>query len=281
MEHREGFFTGPRETRIFYQCWLPEGKPRAVLLLTHGIAEHCGRYTNVVNHFVPLGYAVYGFDNVGHGRSEGKRVHVERFEDLTDTLRIYHEMVRDWQPAAPIFLLGHSMGGLIVSAYLLDHEANVSGAVFSAPAVKVPPDISSMTIVVGRAISVLAPNFGLVRIDFDGLSHDPEVVQAYIEDPLVYQGKYTARMGAELLGAMQRVSVEAGKITLPALIVHGGDDYLIDPSASQELYDNIGSTDKTLKIYEGLYHEVHNEPERDQVLSDVQAWLEARLPAQG
>lgn len=150
MKHQEGTFKGIRDASIYYQCWLPEGKSKAVLLIVHGLAEHSGRYMNVVNYFVPLGYAIYGIDHVGHGKSGGTRVHVERFEDFTDTLKIYFDMVRNWQPDKPIFLVGHSMGGLIGPVYLLDHQAELTGAVLSGPSVKVPDTISPITIFCGQ-----------------------------------------------------------------------------------------------------------------------------------
>jgi len=232
---------------------------------------------NLVNHFLPLGYAVYGFDHIGHGKSEGIRVHVERFEDFTDTLRTFIDMVREWHPDKPIFLVGHSMGGLISAAYLLEHQAEVSGAVLSGPSVKVPENISSATIFMGKMLSALMPKAGLLALEAGGVSRDAAVVQAYINDPLVYRGKTTARLAAEMLKAMQRVSTEAGRITLPVLIVQGGADRLVDPSGAQMLHDKVGSKDKTIKIYEGFYHEVFNEPEHPQVLSYVEGWLESHL----
>jgi len=129
LKHQEGFFKGVRDANIYFQGWLPENEPRAVLLIVHGLAEHCGRYMNVVNHFVPLGYAVYGIDHLGHGKSDGKRVYVERFNDYTNTLKVYFDMIHGWQPDKPIFLVGHSMGGLISAVYLLDHQAELAGAV--------------------------------------------------------------------------------------------------------------------------------------------------------
>ena len=136
-----------------------------MLLVVHGLGEHSGRYMNVVNHFVPLGYAVYGFDHIGHGKSDGTREMVERFEDFTDTLSIYYNMVKGWQPGKPIFLLGHSMGGLIASYYLLDHQADFKGAVISAPPIKVSENISPATITMGKILSVLAPKAGLLPLD--------------------------------------------------------------------------------------------------------------------
>ncbi len=277
MKHQEGFFQGVDETRVYYQCWLPENDAKAVLLIVHGLAEHSGRYMNVVDHFVPLGYGVYGIDHIGHGKSDGTRVFVNRFEDFTNTLKNYFDMIQEWQPQKPIFLVGHSMGGLIGSIYLLDHQAELTGSVISGPSVKVPDNISSATIFFGKMFSTLMPKFGLVGLEADGVSRDPAVVEAYVSDPLVYTGKVTARLAAELLKAMQRITDEAGRITLPVLVVQGSEDRLVDPSGAQMLYDCISSEDKTLKIYDGLYHEVFNEPEYKEVLGDVEAWLDKRI----
>ncbi|MBC8179460.1 MAG: lysophospholipase [Deltaproteobacteria bacterium] len=275
MNHQEGDFKGIRDLKIYYQCWLPEKDPKAVLLIVHGLAEHSGRYMNLVNHFVPLGYAIYGVDHIGHGKSDGLRVYVERFEDFTDTLKDFSHMIRDWQPKKPIFLIGHSMGGLISSIFLLDHQDELSGAVLSGPSVKVP-DMSSVTILAGKLFSTLMPKLGLLALEADGVSRDPEVVKAYINDPLVYTGKITARLAAELLKAMKSAAAGASKITLPILIAQGSEDRLVDPDGAQMLHDTVGSVDKTLKIYDGLYHEIFNEPEHHKVLGDVEAWLESR-----
>jgi len=277
MNHVEGSFKGVRNTKIYYQGWLPEGDPRAVLIVVHGLGEHCGRYMNVVNHLVPLGHALYGLDHIGHGKSEGTRELVERFEDYTNTLTIYCNMVKGWQTGKPIFLLGHSMGGLIASYYLLDHQANFRGGILSAPFVKVSDSISQATITIGKILSVVTPRAGLVTLDVGGISRDPEVVTAYVNDPLVFHGKTPVRLGAELLKAMLRVRAEAHRITLPLLILQGGEDRLIDPACGQLLYDKVGSKDKTIKLYEGLYHEVFNEPERARVLKDVETWLAAHV----
>jgi acylglycerol lipase len=277
MNHIEGSFKGVRNTDIYYQAWLPKGEVEAVLLVVHGLGEHCGRYMNVVNHFVPLGYAVYGLDHIGHGKSGGVREVVERFTDYTDTLKVYHEMVKGWQTGKPVFLLGHSMGGLTASYYLLDHQASFRGAVISAPLVKVSDSISQATIIMGKILSALAPKMGLLALDTQGISRDPEVVETYVNDPLVFHGKTPARLAAELLKAMLRVTAEADKISLPFIVVQGSEDKLVDPGGAQMLYDKAGSKDKTIKVYEGLYHEVFNEPERARVLKDVETWLAAHV----
>ena len=277
MKHIEGNFKGVRDVNIYYQGWLPEENIKAVLLVVHGLGEHCGRYMNVVNHFVPLGYAVYGLDHIGHGKSEGTREFVESFDDFTDTLAIFYNMIAEWQANKPLFLLGHSMGGAIASYYLLDHQADFKGAILSAPAVKVGDNISQVTITMGKLLSRVAPNMGLLALDVNGISRDPDVVEAYINDPLVFHGKTPARLAGELLSAIQRITAEAGKITLPIIIVQGAEDILVDPAGAQMLYDKANCADKTLKIYDELYHEVFNEPERDLVLKDVEDWLEIQM----
>ncbi len=279
MKHEQGKFRGARNAEIFQQSWLPEGEVKAVLLVVHGLGEHSGRYMNVVNHFVPLGYAVYGLDHFGHGQSEGARVFVERFVDFTDTVKMYFDQIRAWQPGKPIFLVGHSMGGLIGCAYLLDHQEGLTGAVISAPAIKIADDISPATMVAGRLFSAIAPKLGIMALDATAICSDPAVVQAYLDDPLVYNGKITARLAAEMLGAMQRVTREVSTIRLPLLIVQGTADRLVDPGGAKMLFEQAAAKDKTLKTYDGFYHEVFNEPGRAQVLGDVQVWLEKQLAA--
>jgi acylglycerol lipase len=275
MNHTEGNFKGVRNASIYYQAWLPDGKVKAVLFIVHGLGEHSGRYANVVNRFVPSGYAVYGLDQIGHGKSEGGREQVERFEDFTDNLTIYYNMVKAWQPGKPIFLYGHSLGGLIACYHLLDHQADFKGAVISAALVRVPANISPLTVTVGKMLSAIAPKAGVIPLNAAGISRDPAVVKAYEDDPLVFHGKTPARLSAEMLKAMMRITAEAGRITLPVFILQGSADKLVDPGDAQLLYDKVSSNDKTLRMYDGLYHEVHNEPERETMFKDMETWLKA------
>jgi acylglycerol lipase len=275
MKHQDGYFKGVRNSNIYYQYWLPEVEPKAIILVAHGLAEHSARYMNVVNYLVPSGYAVYGIDHIGHGKSDGKRVFVEEFQDYTKTLKTYFDMIQEWQPEKPVFLMGHSMGGLIGAAYLLEHQDELSGAVFSGPGIKVPDNISQATIFIGKMLSGILPRAGLIKLNSEYISRDPAVVDAYVNDPLVYTGKVTARLGAELIKTMQLVTEQAARITLPIIIAQGGDDKVVDPSGARLLYDSVGSKDKTIKMYNGFYHEIFNEPEHEQVLNDVKTWIEA------
>ncbi|MFC1887157.1 alpha/beta hydrolase [Thermodesulfobacteriota bacterium] len=188
--------------------------------------------------------------------------------------KIYYQY---WQPGKPIILIGHSMGGLIGAAYLIDHQDEVHGAVLSGPSVKAPDHVPKILILAGNVLSALLPGFGLIQLDAKGVCRDPEVVKAYVDDPLVCTGKITARLSVELHKAMQRVITKAAEIVLPILIVQGGSDELVDPKGARLLYNSVGSTDKTIKIYDGLYHEVFNEPEHELVMDDIQKWVEAHL----
>lgn len=279
ISHQQGFFKGARGANTYHQCWLPQDDPIAVLLIVHGLAEHSGRYIHIVNHFVPLGYAVYALDHFGHGKSEGARNFVEQFEDYTVPLKTYFDQVRDTQPNKPIFLVGHSMGGLISSRYLLDHQADFVAAVLSGPAIRVPNQPSEFLISILNIVSRFLPKIGVRQLESDVLSSDPSVIAARADDPLVYQGKVTARLATEINLASLHVQAHAGNITLPLLILQGGADATVDPAGTQLLYDTAGSADKTLKVYEGYYHEVFNEPElrRNQVFDDMQDWLETHL----
>lgn len=277
MKHIDGHFKGVGNANIYYQAWLPDGNIKAILFLVHGLGEYCGRFTNHVNHFVPLGYAIYGLDHLGHGKSDGEREVIERFADYTEPLTRYYQMVKGRHPGKPVFIFGHSMGGLITCSYLIEHQADFKGAILSAPAIKVSDSISQFTITLGKIFSRIAPKAGVISLDPSAISRDPGVVEAYINDPLIFHGRTPARLAAEILKAMMRVSAQAEKITLPLIIVQGSKDKIVDPQGSQMLYNKAGSTDKTLKVYEGLYHEIHNEPERSIMFKDVEDWLTARV----
>jgi alpha-beta hydrolase superfamily lysophospholipase len=202
---------------------------------------------------------------------------VQQFEDYSDTLTANLHRVRQAQPDQPVFLLGHSMGGLISCEYLLDHSDDFQGAIISGPALTVPEGTGQGTITIAKILSKIAPKLGMMQLDAHDISRDPHVVQTYLDDPLVFTGKTPVRLMAEMLKAIIRVNQEMEKISLPILILHGSEDKLAAPEGSINLQKRAGSQDKTLKLYEGLYHEVFNEPERDQVLDDVAAWLEAHL----
>ncbi len=277
MKHIEGKFKGLGDLNLYYQCWLPSNEPKAVLLVVPGLAEHSGRYLNIVNHFVPKGYAVYGLDQRGHGKSQGRRGYVERFSYFVSDLKTFLDIIRSKHHDAKIFITGHSVGGTIATAYAVQHQNEFHGLILSAATLKVGASVSPGLIVVARILSLLVPKIGLYVIDASAISRDKAVVDAYVDDPLVYRGKIRARLGTELIKAMQTLPSQMSELNLPILIMHGTADRLSDPRGSEILYARVNSGDKTLKLYDGFYHEIFNEPGRKQVFADMEAWLAKRI----
>ena len=277
MKHVEGKFKGYKNLNLYYQCWLPSNEPKAVLLVAHGLAEHSGRYMNIVNHFVPKGYAVYGFDHRGHGKSQGQRGYVERFSHFVSDLKTFSAIIHSKHRDTKIFIVGHSVGGTIATAYAVHYQDEFDGLILSGATLKLGASVSPGLIIVARVLSLLLPKMGLDVIDASAISQDKTVVDAYVDDPLVYRGKIRARLGAELIKAIQILLSQMSKIYLPILIMHGTADRLSDPRGSEILYDRVSSRDKTLKLYEGFYHEIFNEPGREQVFADMEAWLVVRV----
>jgi len=277
MKHKEGTFKGLKDFNLYYQCWLPDKSPKAVLLVAHGLAEHSGRYKNLVEYFVPKGYAVYAIDHRGHGKSEGVRCYVDRFADYLTDLKTFFGIVRKEHKDAKIVLVGHSMGATIATAYAVDHQKELDGLVVSGASLVASPSVSPVLLAIAGVISALAPKMGVTVIDASAISRDQAVVDAYVNDPLVYRDKFPARMGAELAKMWKTLPEQMPEIKLPVLIMHGSADSLADPRGSEMLYERVGAKDKTLKLYDGFYHEIFNEPEHKRVMADVEAWLSKHI----
>jgi len=277
MEHKEGKFVGFKGLKLYYQCWLPDKKPKAVLLVAHGLAEHSGRYKNVVDYFVPRGYAVYALDHRGHGKSEGTRSYVDKFNDYLIDLKAFFEMVRKDNKNTKIFLFGHSLGGTIATAYAVEHQDGLAGLMVSGSTLVPAPGVSPVLLAMAGLVSALAPKMGVTLLDASTISRDQSVVDAYVNDPLVFRGKIPARTGAELARMWKQMPDQMPKIKLPILIMHGLADQLSDPRGSKLLFERVGSKDKTLKIYDNCYHEICNEPEHEQVLADMENWMTKHL----
>jgi acylglycerol lipase len=277
MKHLEGKFKGLGNLNLFYQCWLPVGESKAILLVVHGLAEHSGRYGNLVNYFTLKGYAVYSFDQRGHGKSDGVKGYVERFSYFVDDLDIFLRLVRSRHPDVKIFLVGHSIGGTIATAYAILHQGEFDGLILSGATLSVPTDVGFGTIFAARLLSLILPKAGLYTIDAESISRDKSLVNAYVDDPFVYRGKIRARLGVEIIKAMARVKHRTSEIHLPILVMHGAADRLSDPEGSKMLYQKASSEDKTLEVYEGYCHELFNEPGHKQVLADVESWLKKHV----
>jgi acylglycerol lipase len=273
MQHDADFFTGRNGKKIFRQWWLPGGEPTAVILIVHGLAEHSGRYRPLVHHFVPMGYAVYGFDHQGHGKSEGTRCHADALEDFTENLQRMVLWVKEQQPGKRLVLFGHSMGGLITANYLIDHQTEVDEAILSAPAIVSSAQPTTWQKVKVGLLHRVHARAQFRKLDPEGISRDPDVVQSYWEDPLVHKGPMTIGLALVLGNAMSRARDEGQRITLPLLIVQGGHDLLVNPAGAKALFESISSERKQLKYFPDAYHELLNEPEAPQVLNLMEQWL--------
>lgn len=277
MKHKELQVPGCQEVQLHGQAWLPEREPAAVLVISHGLAEHSGRYAQLAEQLVEeRGYAVYALDHRGHGRSGGERANLGRFQYVVSDLGTFVGRAQRQHPDAPAFLLGHSMGGAIALACAVRNPAGLKGLVLSAPALASGQAVSPAKAWLVRLLSRVAPNTGALTLPADAISRDRAVVQAYESDPLVFRGAIPARTLVELLEAMAGFVDSVPKLRLPVLVQHGTADSLVPLAAVKPLYDRLGNPKlRTVRLYEGLYHEVYNEPERDRVIADLQAWIHA------
>jgi acylglycerol lipase len=278
MYHSTQHFPGHDRLSLFEQSWGPEGSPRAAVVLIHGLMEHSGRHENTALELVRQGYAVHAMDLRGHGRSAGRRCDVRSFDEYLLDLDVFFARVRAREGDRPLFLMGNSMGGLIVATWTMLRGPQLNGLILSGPLLELGDDLYPRLRHLTAAAGAVLPWFRVPRIPFHWLSRSPEVVERFRKDPLVCHSGFTARLAAGLLAAMNRLSARASALNLPLLILHGGDDRICSAAGSRALYSRAASSDKSLQVYDGLFHEVFDEPERQRVWADLIAWLDRRAP---
>jgi acylglycerol lipase len=274
--HREGRLEGAGGVSLFNQEWTPDGAVRATLLIVHGLKDHSDRYAGFAERLARAGYRVRAFDLRGHGDSAGDRVWVDRFDEYLEDLDIEIEKVRGELPNKPVFLMGHSMGGAIVTLAALQGRSPVRGLILSAPALKRGSQVSGFVAGIAGILGSVAPRLAVLDLRDEDFSRDPQVVEGMKRDPLISHGKGPARTGKGLLSAIERIQVGMEKLTIPVLALHGTEDRLTNPDGSRELVSRAASQDKTLKLYPGLFHDLLHEPEHAQVEQDILTWLDAR-----
>ena len=277
MVHSEGNFVTPDALTIYHQAWLPDGDPKAVVILLHGLAEHSGRYTHVAKALTDAGYAVHALDHRGHGKSDGKRTYVKSYAEYQRDILQFRRLVELRHPDLPLFVLGHSMGGNLALGHVLDHQAGVRGMALSAPALAPGTSLSPTKIKLAKLLGKIAPGLRPEQLSADAISRDPAVVAAYVADPLVFNGKVTAGAAAALLGSMESFPARYTELRLPILLQHGTADALVDIAGTRQLEAGAVNAKVTTHYYDGLYHEVFNEPEQTTVLADTVAWLDSVL----
>jgi len=263
--------------KISFRSWRPDGKARGAIVIVPGFNAHSGYYGWVAEQFVAIGLAVYAVDLRGRGNSDGERFYVEEFADYVSDVEAVVGIVKSREPGLPLFMLGHSAGGVVSCLYTLDHQAELAGLICESFAHELPaPDF---VLAVFKGMGHLAPHAHILHLPNERFSRDPQAVQAMNEDPLIAHETQPSQTVAAMVRADERLKRDFPLITLPVLILHGTLDKNTRPSGSQHFYDVAGSTDKTLKLYEGGFHDLLNDIDKEAVIHDIKGWINTRLPA--
>ncbi|HXV37311.1 MAG TPA: alpha/beta hydrolase [Myxococcota bacterium] len=272
IRRSESHFEAASGQPLFRRSWMPRGADR-IIALVHGYAEHSGRYERTATDLARAGFEVHAYDQRGHGRSSGARCHVRRFAQLLDDLERFVALLRAERPALPIAVVGHSMGGLLVAAYASQRNPDVAAVASSGAALALPEGFSRARAAAIRGARWLLPRLSLANgLDPDALSRDPEVVRAYLEDPLV-ERRFTLALAGEMLAAIERTARAAAAVRLPMLLMHGEADTICPVAGSRHFFEQLDAGQARLRTYPGLRHEIFNEPERDAVLGDLVSWI--------
>jgi len=279
FQHDSGRTTTSDHIELFWQSWRPD-QPVGVIVLIHGLADHSGRYSETAEYFARQGWAIYACDLRGHGKSSDGhkpgRVHVDDFDDYEWDVDAIRRLARDNNPNLPCVILGHSMGGLISLRYAINHPDLLDGAVISSPALGSHPDthLPGLLEWLVKIISRLSPRMLFPSdLDTSAVSSDPAVVKAYIDDPLVSE-KVSARWYTSITRAMAEVQGKAGDLCIPTLLMQSGADRLVDPKTTRQWAENVPAEYIEFVEWDGLYHEMFNEPQKDQVRARVTDWLQ-------
>jgi alpha-beta hydrolase superfamily lysophospholipase len=274
--HEEDF-QGMGGVRIHMRSWLPEGAPKAVVAICHGVNSHGGQYTWTGEQLVAQGFAVYAVDLRGRGKSDGERFYVEDVAEYAADIGGVIAIAKERHPGLPVFLLGHSAGGVTSCIYTLDHQDELAGFICESFAFQVPAPGFALAAIKG--ISHFAPHLGVLTLHMKDFTRDPVALAALEADPLTKDEKQPAATVAALVRADERLHDSFDQITIPVLIMHGTDDKATVCHGSEYFHAHAGSKDKTLKLYEGHYHDLLNDIGKEGVLADITGWIEKRLPA--
>jgi acylglycerol lipase len=274
-EGTAGNFQGGGGLNIFTRTWRPAGKPRGVVVIVPGFNAHSGMYTWAADQLTARGLAVYALDLRGRGKSDGERFYVEKFEDYVSDVSTFLKLAKSQNPGLSVFLLGHSAGGVVSCLYALDHQSEIAGLICESFAHELPaPDFA---LAVFKGLSHVAPHAHLLKLKNETFSRNPEFVAQLNSDPLIANETQPTQTMAAMVRADERLKKEFSQITLPVLILHGTADKNAKPSGSKRFFEMAGSTDKTLKLYEGYFHDLLNDVDKEVVMADIQSWIDAHL----
>lgn len=269
---QEATFRAPDGAALFRRVWHPAGPPRCVLVNVHGLGDHSGLYPALAEYFPPRGWALHAFDLRGNGRSPGRRGHIRRWADYRADLGRFLEVVRAEEPGRPVFLLGNSLGGLVVLDFALQHPGGIRGVIAAAPPLG-RIGTPAWLLRLGRMVANVWPAFTLeTRLDLSGLSRDPAARATVLSDPLFHR-RASARLGAELLATAAALRRDAGRFPVPLLLLHGGADRMVMPQDTRDFFERVGQADKRYIEYPGGYHALFADLDRDRVLGDLERWM--------
>ena len=272
----ESSFKGVSDLTIAFRTWRPESAtPRGLVIVVPGFNSHSGYYQWTAEQLMASGLAVYAIDLPGRGKSGGERFYVGDMLDYVSDVATLVTLAKERDPGLPVFLLGHSAGGVVACLYTLDHQSAIDGLICESFAFQVPaPDIA---LAVLKGLSHIAPHAHVLKLHNADFSRDQQVVECMNNDPLIANESQPSQTIAAMIRADDRLAREFGTITLPVLILHGTHDKATRPGGSQQFYDNAGSADKTIKFYEGAYHDLLNDLDKTVVIGDILNWITARL----
>lgn len=277
---RISYFTPSGGPRLYYESWIPR-KARAILVFVHGLSEHTGRYGPLIKSFVNNGYGVALYDQRGHGNSGGQRGHFDNFNDMLSDLAAFISMIDKANPSTPIILVGHSFGGQLALNYVVRYTKRIRGLIVSSPNIRLKMPIPKWKYWLAENLHKVMPRLAVAHsIDAKWLSHDTRVGETYLKDKKIVR-KFTLRAGQEILNNLDVVMPLASRIHLPCLFLQAGDDHVCDAEAVKHFYRRIQVSRKRMKVYEGLYHELFNEVDKDIIFSDMQNWLHELLSDEG
>jgi alpha-beta hydrolase superfamily lysophospholipase len=263
--------------KIFVRSWAPASAPRAVVVICHGVNSHSGQYLWAGDQFAAAGFATFALDLRGRGESEGERFYVEDVADYVSDVASTIALAKSRNPGLPVYLLGHSAGGVTSATFVLDHQAELAGFICESFAFQVPAPGFALAAIKG--ISHVAPRLPVLKLKNEDFSRDAKVVAALNADPLTKGEVQPAATVAALARADERLHDGFPTITLPLLVMHGTDDKATVCQGSKFFYETAGSADKTLKLYEGHYHDLLADTGREQVMADILQWINKRVGA--
>jgi len=275
MENQSSHLILKDGTKLFTQAWTVD-EPIAEIILIHGFTEYTKRYNWAAGNFNENKISVYSFDLRGHGNSEGERANISTFDQFIED---FHFFIKKLDLKTDrVFILGHSMGGLIATHYLTKYpDTKCRGVILSGPGLKVGDEIPPLLIKIIHILSALFPKLKTTKIDSQYLSRDPKMVEDFDNDPLIYHEGVKARIGGEIVRSMIEIRKHYSSFNFPVLIMHGSADKIADLQGSQWMYNEISSEDKTLEILDGLYHQILDEPEKNEVIGKMIEWIKKRL----